>query len=465
VSATADPFERLNARERFTAEAFLRENPKAREIVTKHSESESPTEPLARRPPQWPGPLKPQAFHGIAGEIVAAIEPHTESDPAALLVQALVAFGSVAGRNAYFVVGGDRHAANLFCCLVGATAAGRKTSGWGCVRHVLREVDPAWASNRILGGLSSGEGLIWAVRDPIEKQQALREKGTGHITGYETVIEDHGIEDKRLLVLETEFASPLKVMGREGSTLSPIMRQAWDSGDLRVLTKNSPAKATDAHISVVAHITRDELTRLLTVTDAANGFSNRFLWVCSRRSKHLPDGGRLRDVNFTKLVSSLTEAVSFAQKVGELRRNDDASAIWHDVYPTLSDGRPGVFGSATSRAEAQVLRLSLIYAVLDCSRTVAREHLLAALAVWEYCENSARYIFGDRLGNPVADLISKSLRSTPEGLTRTEIRDLFDRHKSAVEIDVALAYLEENGLARRVSEKTGGRSAECWIAT
>ena len=109
-----------------------------------------------------------------------------------------------------------------------------------------------------MSGLSSGEGLKWAVRDAVEAHEPLKDRG--RIVGFQPVIRDHGVADKRLLVIESEFAQALKVMEREGNTLSPTLRQAWDSGNLRTLTKNDPVVATDAHVSILGHITREELT-------------------------------------------------------------------------------------------------------------------------------------------------------------------------------------------------------------
>jgi hypothetical protein len=132
---------------------------------------------------------------------------------------------------------------------------------------------------------------MWAVRDPIEKTEVVREKGkpTKETITYEA---DPGVIDKRLLVMEPEFASVLQVMAREKNTLSAILRQAWDStGVLRTLTKNSPVKATDANVSISGHITKDELLRHLTETEAANGFGNRFLWFCSKRAPVSTGGG------------------------------------------------------------------------------------------------------------------------------------------------------------------------------
>lgn len=229
--------------------------------------------------------MQSAALYGLAGDIVRTISPHSEADPAALLIQTLAAFGSCIGRSAYFSAEADRHYMNLFAVLVGASSKGRKGTSWGQVRRLFESIDAEWSSACIQNGLSSGEGLIWSVRDPIEKQEPIKDKRT--ITGYQTVTVDFGVEDKRCFVMEPEFASVFKVMAREGNTLSAVIRQAWASGNLRVMAKNSPAQATDAHVSIIAHITKDELKRSLRETDTANGFANRFLWKVAARRRHL----------------------------------------------------------------------------------------------------------------------------------------------------------------------------------
>jgi hypothetical protein len=411
----------------------------------------------------WPSPPAVEAYHGLAGAIVRTIEPHTEADPVALLIQLLVAFGNVIGRAAHFIVEADVHALNLYAVLVGVSSKGRKGTSLGQVRRLFRVVDSEWDARCILSGLSSGEGLIWQVRDAITAHQAIREKGRA--TGeYEVIVTDAGVDDKRLLVVEPEFAAPLKLAAREGNSLTATIRQAWDTGTLAILTKNSPARATDAHVSIVGHVTKDELLRYLTTTETANGFANRFLWLCVRRARVLPEGGNLREADLAPLAERLREAVRFGRKGGSMRVGPEARAIWHAVYPPLSEGGLGLFGAATARAEAQVLRLACLYALLDLSYVVRADHLMAALAVWEYCEASARFIFGSNLGDPLADELLRLLRAHPEGQTRTDIRDHFGRNKQGAEVGRALTLLAEHGLARSEAEITGGRAAERWFA-
>ena len=127
----------------------------------------------------------------------------------------------------------------------------------------------------------------------------------------------------------------LRVAGRDGNTLSTVYRQAWDSGLLRVLNKNSPVKATGAHISIIGHITRDELLMELSNNDKVNGFGNRNLWLCVQRSKFLPDGGDWDRLDLGPLISRLKDVVEFARGVGEMRRDAEAGAMWHEVYAQL----------------------------------------------------------------------------------------------------------------------------------
>lgn len=414
---------------------------------------------------KWPDPPSPEAYYGLAGEFVKLIEPHTEADSVALLIQFLVMSGNIIGKSAYFIAEADIHYLNLFTVLVGLTSKGRKGSSWGRSKATFEGIDENWGKNCIKSGSSSGEGLIWAIRDPIYKNEAIKDKGkpTGEVMEVEV---DHGVEDKRLLVHEAEFASTLRVMNRDGNTLSAIIRQAWDTGDLKTLTKNSPAKATGGHISIVGHITKDELRRYLDRTESGNGFANRILWVCVQRSKTLPEGGNLKESDIALFIDLLSDAIKFAREAGEIKRDDEARAIWREVYPELSEGKPGLLGAVTSRAEAQVMRLACLYAVLDFSYFVMPQHLNAAIALWEYCEASCQYIFGDSLGDPVADEILRELRKSPEGLTQTEINNMFGRNKNANQLSRALSLLMDNGLVKRGSKETteGGRIAVLWTA-
>jgi hypothetical protein len=414
---------------------------------------------------EYPSPLAPAAFNGLAGEVVRRIDPHTEADPAALLFQLLAAFGNTIGHDTYIVADGARHHLNLYGVLVGQSSKSRKGTSWNHVANLLERVNPDWKKNCVTSGLSSGEGLIWEVRDPIEQTKPCPGKKKGDPFEYETFIADQGETDKRRLVIEAEFASVLKVMRREGNNLSPVIRAAWDSGELNTMVKNCPARATGAHISIVGHITREELRRFLTETESANGFANRFCWVAVRRSKFLPEGGAIGSVNFNDVVTGLKQATDLANDFLEVRRDPEAAELWRAAYPALSEPGPGMAGAVTSRGEAQVMRLSAIYALLDSSRLIRVEHHEAAMALWDYCRQSAKWIFGTTTGDRNADKILRALRHAPNGLTKTEISaEVFNRHASSADIDEALRLLHGLKMADYKVETTDGAPVQRWFA-
>jgi hypothetical protein len=411
---------------------------------------------------RWPI-IDAAAFHGLAGDVVRTIEPHTEADPVAILVQYLTAVGNAIGRGPYYQVEGDRHGPNLFVVLVGETAKGRKGTSWGRVREIMECVDPKWECDRVHSGLSTGEGVIWAVRDPI-RQMVKQAKGANAQLVEETV--DPGVSDKRLMIVEPVFAGALIVMRREGNILSRVIRDAWDRGALATLTKHSPARATGAHVSIIGHITVDELRQSLDETSMSNGYANRFLFTCVRRSRVLPFGGALDRTEVISLATRTQAAINSARGVTNITMTPEARDAWASVYSFLSEGQPGLLGAILARAEAQTIRLAELYALLDGLAVIDSIHLQAGVAVWEYADASARYIWGDALGDPVADEILRALRQRGEaGLTRTEIRDLFKRHRSGNQIGRALDLLAGLGRVSRIEpSETGGRPAETWVA-
>ncbi len=410
--------------------------------------------------PPWPD-LQPEALYGLVGRFVRALDPHTEASSAALLFQFLAFAGNRIGRTAHFVVEGTKHYGNEFICIVGDTARARKGTSLGRVQTFFEAVDPEWASNNITSGLSSGEGLIHRVRDRVVNEAPDPDHD-------ELVVVDEGIQDKRLLVVEEEFAKVLKQADRQGNILSDIMRNVWDGKQLSSLTKNSPVKATGAHITVVAHVTKSELLNTLSATDQSNGFGNRFLWVCSKRSKLLPCGGNPDHKVLAELQRELAYAFAFAEGAGEITRDAEAEALWHAVYMAMNEShRSGIVDALLARDTAHVLRLSMLYAVLDKSTVVRLEHLGAAVAAWGYCEDSVSHLFGSSTGNPTADKVLLYLQNSPKGATRTAIRELVGGRVLGADVDAALALLNEMRLARPTQPEqraTKGRPPEVWTA-
>jgi len=408
----------------------------------------------------WPDQPDKAAYYGLAGQIVQAIEPFTEADNVAVLMSLLVAFGNSIGRGSRFEVSGTRHGMNLFAALTGPTAGGRKGTSWGYIEKLFTIVDDVWSTDRVTGGLSSGEGLIWGVRDEITK--TVPKKMDGQIVDYQEQVEDPGVKDKRLLILETELGQTLQVLRREGNTLSAVLRQVWDGKEIiQTLTKSSKAKTTRSHISILAHVTAEELTRNFAEIELLNGLGNRFLWACVRRSKYLPDAPIMPESTLEILAQELGEVVNFASMGPLMGRDDETAEAWRKVYSLLSNGRQGPAGAATARAEAQVMRLACIYALLDQSDTVRLPHLDAALALWDYCERSAVYIFGGGVGDAMAEKILQYLVNGPR--TQSDIsKECFKGHKNSKQIKATLEKLSAVGKILCRKKGTTGRTALEW---
>jgi hypothetical protein len=405
--------------------------------------------------PEWPEPAD-VAQRGLPGEVVFRLIPHTEADQTALLLQFLVSFGNAVGRKPYFLVEGTKHYPNLFIVLAGQTAKARKGTSADRIHQLFEAANPQWAQHCIRGGISSGEGILWAIRDPIYAMK----KG-------ELQCVDLGVEDKRLLLDEREYQQALTVMTRPGNTVSRIIRDAWDGREhIESLTKNSPARVTNPMISIVSHITIEELREALDKTAMANGYANRFLFACVRRGQLLPHGGDATDTTVRYLAPKITTALTVARQLERITMTPAAAEKWKEIYTALSIEQPGLLGAITARAEAQTLRLALVYALTDGADKIDVAHLDAALAVWRYSEASAKLIFGDTVGDPLADEVLRALRSCLiTGMTRSDLTLMFrNSPHRAGSIGAALNRLLQLGKVRNEQSATGGRPVERWFA-
>jgi hypothetical protein len=395
--------------------------------------------PTAPEPPALAEP----ALYGLAGLVVRSLAAHTEADPAAILLQFLAAFGNILGPAPHCMVGNTRHGLNLFVVLVGESSKARKGTSWRQIASLFTEVDPLWVARCITTARPTPYALINPLRD--------QDPPT----------------DRRLFLLAEEFASVLHMLGQPTGQLSPLLRCAWDGGDLSATNGSQLLRATSAHLSIVAHITESELAQHLTRIESHNGFANRCLWTSVRRGQSLPEGGSLPADQLSALAHELRRILNWAQsQTGILfRRSEAARKLWMDRYPALSHGRQDVYGAATSRAEAQVLRLSAIYAALDGSAQVEVAHLHAALAVWGYCQESAALFFNAAPIDPTARRISEAISAAPGGLSKNQIGGLFHGHVTKDRIELALQQLCTLGVIGLRPDEPGrgpGRRPTIW---
>ncbi len=415
---------------------FTTENPPGTE------ELEPPEIPVRH----WPTSIQFNEF-GNAGRIAILCSQGTEIDPHAILFSLLEVAGAVIGPNIHLFVGETRHYCRLFSVLVGASSRGRKGSSVGPILSVFNDLREDFQAIRSSGPLSSGEGLLWRIRDASEE------------VDKEGMPIASGVDDKRLLILDGEFAAALRAMKRESNTLSAVLRSAWDDGNIAPLTKTRPVKVTDGHICFVSHITQAELSACLSETDALNGFANRILWICTRRQGSVPFPERLSKESRQEITAILERTLKVAERAREMALTPEAREIFTKSYPILTQERPGLYGAATSRAEAQTMRMAMILSLIDGSPSIRQEDMIRSLHCWRYAEESARFIFGDREPDQRANKILKYLRDGEKTTTQI-INNLFS--KNGTGIAAVLEHLQAVGKITSRKKQTGKKPVTWW---
>lgn len=418
---------------------------------------------------EWPKPISDAGMYGISGELVRLVEEHTEGDRNVILLAFLAYAGNLIGREYYVATGADRQCANLFVCNVGPTSGGRKGSGVSAAGTFFSHGSCAPQLPKILYGISSGEGVIHQIRDPKIKHELNRKTQK-----VEEITIDAGVTDKRVLFCLSEFQQCLAAMRRQDSILASIIRQAWDKGAIAAPSKNNESFASNSHISIIGSISKEELLAETTAADAQNGTLNRFLFTCSQRSRLLPEGGKLNTLyesdKWTDIQYRFSENIRAAAR-GQIIRDVETQNDWgrdaspdDGLYKKLSEPRIGLWGALTARAAQQVIRLSLIFAIINGHQKIQTADQDAAYECWRYCDDSVKYVFGNRMQDPRAVRILVELRKEPiAGLSRSEMLRTF--RVQAEDLNKLLQALSELGVIYCRNKKTEGRDSEQWFAT
>ena len=406
----------------------------------------------------WGVVLPDVAMPDPLGAIVRCVASDTEADPAALLVQLLVATGVAVGLGPRLEIGGTTHHARTHLLIVGRTAEGRKGESWSVVQRVMRAAlsEGEWDEYEV-GGLSSGEGLIQAVEDG-------------------DVADGEAVPEKRRVAFEPEFARTLRVSRREANTLSSVLRQAWDTTSFRVMTRVA-RRATNVHLAVIGQITPEELRTEVDLVDQQNGLLNRFL-VCYSHRRHLRPSPRIDWRTLETHADDLGRVIRAGQRDLLFDRDRQADSLWRSIYYAMNDLSSPI-PAVEARGAPMMARLSLIFAILDGQTLIRVPHVRAAAEVWWYAVQSTRRAYGERsarFGDPTADAILREFRdqATIEGrrpvVSQTEVHHALGRNAGRGNVTAALRLLAEHGLLERVVQSTdasrkAGRPSVNWRLT
>lgn len=387
---------------------------------------------------------------GNIEDFLRLLHPCVEANRESLLIQLLACFGNCIGRTAFFTAAEDKHYTNLFVVVVGKSSRGRKGQSLNLIRSLFKGVDDIWYADRIKKGLSSGEGLIKHIEDKVDEHA---------LTGVKF---NQGNLDKRILCLESEFSSVLRMTQREGNILSQILRDAWDGSDLQTLTKNDPLRAKEPMVSIIGHITDTELTKLLSSNEIANGLANRFIFIRGYADKCLPNPEPLSAESKLHLSNLLNAAVSKARQTDLVEFEATALPIWNEYYTSISHDDISIVGSLSARQEAQVRRLAMIITLINGKCKIDKDALAFARSIYQYSLETLREIYGYSFGDLFTDRILDYLKSSPDGKSKSEIWQLFSKNNQKGSLDRSLKLLQSQQLIDCVKIETAGRPVEIW---
>ncbi|MCZ2103545.1 MAG: DUF3987 domain-containing protein [Burkholderiales bacterium] len=382
----------------------------------------------------------PTCLYGLVGDVARAGSDTTEANPYAIAANFIAFMGCAVGRGPFMAVGNTWHHARMFMLHIGRSGRGRKgdaVSLIGRIEHSLKALSKDATPQVHRGGLSSREGLVYLIHDGF--------------TEGKTEVEP--ILDKRLLVIESEFANVLHQGKREGNTLSAALRDCWDGVSMKPATKSSRLWATDPHIAMVGAVTPSELLGLMASRELTNGFANRFLMFWAERTKMLAFPRATRQEDVDALAARVLEVLQFCRADKDKMRvelSPDARKRYEVLYHSeLNDNSAGERITALiERRAPMLLRLAMLFALCDLTTTVEVHHINAALAWVRYSVDSIKFVFASAADEVAVAETNETARKIVDFLTahqrvtRKQITvDCFGGHVNKTRIDAALEEL------------------------
>ncbi|WP_246154366.1 DUF3987 domain-containing protein [Saccharopolyspora hirsuta] len=415
-------------------------------------------------------PDRDEAMFGTyLGSLVRRLEPTSEADPANILASLMAATGVYLGDGPHMRAGDDRHPLLIWPMVIGRTGVGRKGAGWSAAKRLLLATDPDFVDRNIHSGLTSGEGLTQVFTDDeagaVGADDGEEEQGKGK---KRASLLPPG--DRRLLAFETEWATVMARMKREGNTLSATLRAAWEGGNLSTLGVNARI-VRDTHVAILAHITPKEFQAKLSASDMAGGTYNRFLPVFVAQTQFLPNSTGADPALLDHLAVDLRARLAAGSRLGQLGLTRDAAALWQRLYVEFGgySAEDGPIEQFLSRAAPNCLRVAGLHAALDGVQLITVEHLTAAAAFVRYAVASARAVFSgnDTTAPRLAAWIAEA---GPAGRTRKDVTaEFFQGKTKAADIDRYIQQLIEKGeiteSERARADGKTGRPTRIYLAT
>lgn len=318
----------------------------------------------------------PACLYGLVRDVALAGSVNTEANPYAIAAAMLAYLGAALGRGPFMPIGDDWNHARLFLVHVGRSSRGRKGTAKKLIYRInnaVKAIDEFLVPQVHRGGLSTREGLALMIHD-------------GYKDGKNEV---PAIADKRLLVVESEFANILHQSKRDGNTLSAALRDAWDGTSIRPALKTCRVWASDPHIGIIGDVTPSELRELMHARELTNGFANRFIFFWAEGDKVMPFPQYTPKDVVEGLAARVAQVLRFAgadrhvdKDVMRMEFSPEAASLYARLYRgELRDRSAGehITGLLDRRAPV-LLRLAMLFALTDQTNLIAVAHINAAMA-------------------------------------------------------------------------------------
>jgi hypothetical protein len=238
---------------------------------------------------------------------------------------ALLALGFALGRDVTLY---DRVPVypNLFVCTLGHSGSGKSQARYHLDKLLSRALPHDWSSPvsigvRKISAPGSAEVLIHNFQKPVQDPNDPKK-----VAYYAPV---RGIIDF------SELSSLMGRANRMGNTSIPTLMQFYDMEDI-IATSSMTHGAKEAHLPFASALTTTQpkaLRGLLSATDAASGFLNRWVFASGTPKRRMAIGGVMIDIE--PAVKPLLDIQGWAGSFKpneQVQWSDEASQVFTDFY-------------------------------------------------------------------------------------------------------------------------------------
>lgn len=349
--------------------------------------------------------LDRKAYYGFTGELVDILCDGTEVIPELALISTLTRFVASIPRDKLFMsFGADVTTTSMYSLCVAPTGSGKGLSE-SSVASIFKSADELGEAAQAepkyreslkglskltapahSGGLSSGEGFVYAIRDEI-----LNDEGDPLVVG---------VKDKRLLVVEYEFSNVLRQFRRPENVLSIYLRNNFDGKPLKPLTKNNRTGVECPRACLVGHITPHELLEEVQSKSISNGELNRCFIGLAFPVAPQPLPKALSTANRDYLAGKVKNVLDWIIRLENacMKFSDEAAGMWADLYiKERTTKYPAAEAFLFARIPYYMKMFSMLFAAMDESLVIEVKHIEAAKALTDYMKASVRYLFNTEI--------------------------------------------------------------------